>query len=287
MRFQEVRQLLEDESLSAETLREVARVGRSAIYEFTLPGGRTAIEAWEDLKYSADLGYWPVILGADSPAYFSESLPRDRAAVQRCLRKAERLDPEQVLEELTDFFLDAPEKLAEDRLPKHAHGPFPKKPKPHHGFTLPWNLSASKPLKTCRMLLVPTETEDGLDVPAWLGFGNFNACPPPEVHVCLLRAWNETYGLQLACLDTHTLELEVSSPPETREAALALAGQQYRYCSDIVEQGIGTIENWPRACSTEGAGTSGGIEIRQSLRGRDRYRLSRDERMMSIFHGRR
>jgi hypothetical protein len=75
-----------------------------------------------------------------------------------------------------------------------------------------------------------------------LGFGNFNTCLAPEVHICLLRAWSETYDLKLVCLDTDTLELEVGRPPTTRKDALRLAGEQYRYCSDIVEQGTGTIE---------------------------------------------
>ena len=42
---------------------------------------------------------------------------------------------------------------------------------------------------------------------------------------------------------THdTIELHVARSPRTRDDALALAYEQYAYCSDIVDQGAGTLE---------------------------------------------
>jgi hypothetical protein len=43
-------------------------------------------------------------------------------------------------------------------------------------------------------------------------------------------------------MDLATLELRVPRPPATREAAVALAIQQYAYCYDIVDQGAGSID---------------------------------------------
>ena len=39
------------------------------------------------------------------------------------------------------------------------------------------------------------------------------------------------------------MELEPARKPSTREEALILAQEQYWFCYDIVEQGVGTIEN--------------------------------------------
>jgi Domain of unknown function (DUF4253) len=39
------------------------------------------------------------------------------------------------------------------------------------------------------------------------------------------------------------MELEAARKPSTKEEALKLAQEQYWFCYDIVEQGVGTIEN--------------------------------------------
>ena len=39
------------------------------------------------------------------------------------------------------------------------------------------------------------------------------------------------------------IEMSVAHPPRTRESALIVAREQYVYCSDIVDQGVGTISN--------------------------------------------
>ncbi len=40
----------------------------------------------------------------------------------------------------------------------------------------------------------------------------------------------------------NVIEYEIASPVGSREEALTLAEQQYRYCRDIVRQGTGTID---------------------------------------------
>ena len=37
------------------------------------------------------------------------------------------------------------------------------------------------------------------------------------------------------------MNIKVARKPETRAAALDLAREQFAYCSDIVEQGVGTL----------------------------------------------
>ena len=42
-------------------------------------------------------------------------------------------------------------------------------------------------------------------------------------------------------LNGDTLNLRIARPPETRTAASKLAGEQYFYCTDIVDQGVGSL----------------------------------------------
>ena len=37
------------------------------------------------------------------------------------------------------------------------------------------------------------------------------------------------------------IEFAVKNPPKTREAAMELAKEQYIFCNDIVDQGVGTV----------------------------------------------
>jgi hypothetical protein len=88
--------------------------------------------------------------------------------------------------------------------------------------------------------LVPTVQPH--EVPAYLRFGGGNACPPPEVHVAVLRAWHDRFGAEPVVMTNDTLELLVRKPVATQQQALALAAFQYVYCSDIVDQGAHSVE---------------------------------------------
>ncbi len=80
-------------------------------------------------------------------------------------------------------------------------------------------------------------------LPAAVKFGGWNENPFPEVHCALLRSWQQEYGAEIASLSTDVMECLVARPPQTPEAALALAWQQYHYCSDVVLQGVQTVSN--------------------------------------------
>jgi hypothetical protein len=43
-------------------------------------------------------------------------------------------------------------------------------------------------------------------------------------------------------MEYDTFELHVSRPPSSREAAMELAEEQYGFCSDIVDQGVESLE---------------------------------------------
>jgi hypothetical protein len=78
---------------------------------------------------------------------------------------------------------------------------------------------------------------------AHLRFGGWNDCPDPAVHVLLHRIWAEKYGARLVTMAFDVIELQITRPIRTREEALEVAALQYAYCSDIVDQGEGTLEN--------------------------------------------
>jgi hypothetical protein len=96
-----------------------------------------------------------------------------------------------------------------------------------------------KPKETVYFAKIPTV--NAFEIPAYLRFGDWNASPSPEEHVAFLRRWSERYGLEMYALTGDVIECEIARPPADRKAALNLAREQYLYCSDIVEQGVGSI----------------------------------------------
>lgn len=71
-------------------------------------------------------------------------------------------------------------------------------------------------------------------------FGGWNVCPAPEEHEIVSKYWYEKYGAQPLVISFDTMEYFVETPVG-EEQALDLAMEQYAYCADIVEQGVGTI----------------------------------------------
>ena len=62
------------------------------------------------------------------------------------------------------------------------------------------------------------------------------------MHVAVHRKWREEYGAQIVGISGDTINMRVSRRPATREEALALAREQFLYCSDLVLQGTETLE---------------------------------------------
>ncbi len=96
------------------------------------------------------------------------------------------------------------------------------------------------PLPKVIVGLVPTSPSWG--APAYVSYGDWNDCPSSEVHVAMHKKWHEEYGSDIACMSGDIIECTVKRPPSSREAALALASEQFVYCSDIVHQGALSLE---------------------------------------------
>jgi len=93
------------------------------------------------------------------------------------------------------------------------------------------------------VLIVLMPTDRPWEAAAYLGFGGFNACPAPWVHVAYAREWFTRFGARLIALTPctpesgwhDTLEFEVARPFTSREDAAALAAVHAHYCSDTFD----------------------------------------------------
>src|SRR5439155_9001674 len=85
------------------------------------------------------------------------------------------------------------------------------------------------------LALAPSKTS--WQVPAFLRFGNWNACPSPKEHVSIMKRWKELYGAELVGISHDTVEMQVARPPMDRASAMKLAEEQFAYCEDLVYQG--------------------------------------------------
>ncbi len=107
-------------------------------------------------------------------------------------------------------------------------------------FTITRSLGTARPLP--RVTLAVVRADAPWQVPLALDFGGWNACPAPEEHARLMRAWEARFGAEVVGVANDFIELRVARPPTDRAAALRLAVEHYAYCNDVVEQGTGSIE---------------------------------------------
>lgn len=117
-------------------------------------------------------------------------------------------------------------------------GKWPARPHPSMGLSVARSLHTDEPLP--KVFIGLAQTDDWTLIPAILRWGGWNSCPHPEYHVAALRAWRDRYGAELVGMSFDTINLRVARRPSTREEALALAREQYVYCPDLIDQGVGT-----------------------------------------------
>jgi hypothetical protein len=119
-------------------------------------------------------------------------------------------------------------------------GEWPAQPDYVPGLSV--TIERRRTLEKVNIALIPTD--DWTSIPAHLRWGGWNACPDPEYHVAALRAWRDRFGAELVGLNHDCMGLRVARPPQSRAEALDLAREHYVYCSDSVDQGVGTLCGW-------------------------------------------
>jgi hypothetical protein len=92
-----------------------------------------------------------------------------------------------------------------------------------------------------KIILAKIPTDKPWEVAAWVPMGGFNECPLPEEQVAVFKYWYEKYDAVPALVTHDVWELFVENPPKTQKEAESLAWEQYGFCSDIVWQGVGTV----------------------------------------------
>ena len=250
---------IEEESLVP--LVETSGGGSGApggLWRVTAPGER-ALWMWEHLRERVEeTGHWPVLLGdegevemilevleyeLDGAAQHSEgqgTLPgfeavarpkRSTPTVDDVLRAGAELDRLVWLDERAS---------ARQRYGAEPHRDWPDVPAPQEHFTIPRSLGSGRPLQDVVIAFAPTTRS--WEVAAHMRWGGWNDCPKPEAHVAMHKYWHDRYGAEVVGMSHDVVEMRVARPPTTRDDALSLARDQYAYCSDIVHQGVETIE---------------------------------------------
>ena len=95
--------------------------------------------------------------------------------------------------------------------------------------------------KTEPLLLAEIPAENPWEVFAWLPFGGWNECPDTAEQMAMARYWFQRHGAVPAVVTADVLEY-ILPVPVGQEAAVRLALEQYAFCADIVDQGVGTLE---------------------------------------------
>lgn len=226
------RKVLERQGIDLSTLRRLEGA-EDEIYLLTTTGA-SAVSLWRRLRSLVDAsGCWPVLLGSDEDLEMhQENLEEaEEVSSHTLIRAATGLDVQVWLKEQGDASEVDLQGAWPDRVPAERD--------PDAEFTIPTDILTRKPFPAVHLALVPTRV--GWEVPAYLRFGGWNACPQPEEHLALWRYWGERYGAEIVGISHDVVEATVSRPPTDRESALALAREQYLYCDDIVSQGCGSL----------------------------------------------
>jgi len=167
-----------------------------------------------------------------------------RAYLERMLRDPNANLPQVIIggvpqsDEETRAELEA--SLAEGHAPPL--GEWPSVPPQSAGLSIVQNYRRrNTPFEKVHIVLVPAEHAH--EVPAYLYWGGWNACPAPEYQVAAFRSWHQRYGAEIVGIGGDVINARVTGRPTTREEALALAREQYAYCNDLIDQGVETLSN--------------------------------------------
>jgi Domain of unknown function (DUF4253) len=238
----QIDQLLHSYSLDTPVLLSLADTPERMQYFVT--DGQRAIDCWHAFHaITKQTRLWPVILGNETAfGHLVEGLDRYRRAVsvKSILDTAVTINAKAWLQEALH------QNDVEDEPWDTTEGEFALRSEwlsdisPATTFSLPYDWQTQMPYPRVMIGFVPTT--QSWQIPAYLRFGSYNACPSPAEHVSVLRRWEQQYDAEVVGVTHDVIELRVGRPPTDRDRALALAYEQYAYCPDIVDQGVETLD---------------------------------------------
>jgi hypothetical protein len=260
--MKELKKLIQAEDLDASTLELLYEHGDERAYRLMVT--ERASRAWAVMADLAERsGYWPVILGArdEMERVARKAAKKTWGTTAELIEKSLAVSGEKVLADAFDDYLScrredlvsareqgddkraaALEKAlaSDDPFRCMPRGRWPRPEWPRFRSRTPYDRDTDEHLPEVFIALVPTKFS--WQAPIYLNFGGFNDCPQPHEIASVLRYWETAYDVLVTCLTSCVLEMNVYKPAETREAALALAREQYLFDRDIVDQGTQTIE---------------------------------------------
>ena len=221
-----------------------ARMMQALSYERVTIAGEHALAEWERLR-AAGRG-WPVVVGNDEDLErIAEQFSLDDPNIFGVAGPGTSMrSPAQILSAAADIrFPQDLDRWSGAYRPEDLRAPLGEWPAKTDGggpgLSVASDVVSGKSREKVHILLVPAK--HGWEVPAYLRWGGWNACPPPEYHVAALRRWGARFGADLVGLNADTMNLRVRARPASRAQSLPLARDMYRYCPDIVDQGVGSI----------------------------------------------
>lgn len=233
-------------TLSDSPVIEEVESPRPGLFRLAVVRGEDALAAIPVLDALEKAHGWrAVFIGArDDLPDFDAFDVEEPAAI---LAAAEAIDAEDFLSkrlgELTEGNPDEPELQGEWPQDAHPESALPEK------YSVFRDVLTNRLHAHVYIAIIPVD--EAWKAPAFLQNGNWNEVPSPAEQVSVLRYWHRKYGARLRTFSNDVMELEVTRHPTDRDQALALAKQQFGFCSDIVWQGVGSLR--PLAAALERA----------------------------------
>lgn len=249
--------ILHRAGVDTSSLSALCETPEDVIYGLSVHGSQ-AIALWKRLReIVTSTDHWPVLVGKDEDVGMLREEVQEsyHETLKEILQAANAIEPsnwfirkqrdviDEVLEFGGDIYKGAPQGESTEIRDEYRgilRGPWPRQCEPSHDFIIPLDVLTHEPHAKVYIALIPTSV--CWQVPGHLRFGSFNECPSPVEHAALMKFWLEQFGAEVVGITYDTVEMMVRRPPTDKIGALRLAKQQYLYCSDIVDQGTGTLE---------------------------------------------
>jgi len=166
--------------------------------------------------------------------YIEESIESSLQPVDEIIENSQKID-------IQAWFDSRRKELEEDLVAdlNESLGTWPGESDSKQGFSLANDMLTGQ-LHT-GLVGVSIDADMSWKIPAHFKYGSWNDCPAPELHCAIWRYWQEKYGAQIVGVSNDVIEAYITNPPQTKEAAMELAWEQYLYCTDIVDQGVETV----------------------------------------------
>ena len=228
-------QALSDAGIDPSTVEPLHEGLPEPIFRVTVDGAK-AVEVWRQLRDQVEgTGYWPVIMGDENDYEKCEWILDDVAQEVAATGKSgidEALEAARALDVSAWFAAREVEQAAYGDL-EDLTGEWPQGTHAQDTFAIPMHGETI-------VALVPVR--EGWQTPIYLRWGGWNECPSPPEQAAVMKWWGERYGAEVVGMSGDQVEMWVVRPPQDREAALALAHEQFAYCTDNVTQGTQTIQ---------------------------------------------